>query len=233
MSVTAKKALRLKLLGREREAFDTDCFRFERGRLRWRAGQHLHARIERGEPQEIVEEGMGIASAPFEGEILLLARWIKPLNAFRRVLHDLVVGDTLLVEGVAGELTVEEPARPLVFVAGGLGVAPFRSILFQLDRDGTPLHLDMFYLNRDENFLFGDVLEDLIRRHPDARLHPFVGTSSIPEGALRAAVADAQAASYLVCGPPAMVEATRGVLRRFGAPDRNVRSEVLTGYDEL
>ena len=70
-------------------------------------------------------------------------------TAFKRVLKTMPLGTEVRIVGPFGSLILHQNAdRPAVFLAGGIGITPFRSMLLQATEQKLPYHLILFYSNR-------------------------------------------------------------------------------------
>src|SRR5262245_17257263 len=114
-----------------------------------------------------------IVSAPHEGELVIATRMRD--TAFKRVLKGAAAGLRVGLRGPAGLFTLAaDDTRPAVFLAGGIGVTPFVSMLRDAAQSGPARDLWLFYSNRrPEDAAFLDELAALPKGNP--RLH-FVGT---------------------------------------------------------
>ena len=122
-----------KLKSREEVAQGTMAFHFEKpAGWTFKAGQFIDITLL--DPAETDTEGntrgFSIASAPQE-ETLMVATRMRD-TAFKRVLKTMPLGTAAKIEGPFGNLTLHNNAtRPAVLLAGGIGITPFRSILFR------------------------------------------------------------------------------------------------------
>jgi ferredoxin-NADP reductase len=130
-----------------------------------------------------------------------------------------------------------------VFLAGGIGVTPFFSIVKQADYDRLPHKLYFFYSNRrPEDTPFLDVLEKLQKTNPNFH---FVGTMTdmpnskrkwdgetgvIDKAMLSRHVSDLRGPVYYIAGPPGMVTALSKMLVASGIDEDDVRTEEFAGY---
>ena len=88
-----------------------------------------------------------IVSAPFQTELVVATRMRD--SAFKRAIKSLPIGSPVKFEGPFGSLTLHNDwTRPAVFIAGGIGVTPFISILRQAAKDQLPQRLLLLYSNR-------------------------------------------------------------------------------------
>jgi ferredoxin-NADP reductase len=93
-------------------------------------------------------------------------------SAFKRSLVELPVGAEVDVEQPKGKFVLPEDAsRPLVFVAGGIGITAFRSMLRYIQDERLPHRVTLIYSNRDrESTAFLDELEQIEQTNPNIRL---------------------------------------------------------------
>jgi ferredoxin-NADP reductase len=154
------------------------------------------------------------------------------------------LGTRVNIEGPFGKLTLpEHETRPVVFLAGGIGITPFRSILVHAVTQ-NPLHpLVLFYSNRrPEDAPFLQELQDLQRKIPD---FTFVGTMTQLEKSnrpwkgergyldhvmLARHLHEIESPFYYIVGPPAMVKGFRTTLETAGVPRADIRTEEFAGY---
>jgi ferredoxin-NADP reductase len=183
-----------------------------------------------------------LVSAPFENELVVATRMRD--SAFKRALKSLPIGAPAQLDGPFGSLTLHNNrARPAVFIAGGIGITPFMSILRQAARDQLPHALLLLYSNRrPEDAAFLSELQELERQNKRFRLiatmtqmnksgQPWDGeTHMIDEELVKKVSRDLSAPIYYVAGPPAMIEAVRQTLNRAGVDDDDIRSEDFLGY---
>jgi ferredoxin-NADP reductase len=183
-----------------------------------------------------------IVAAPFEGELEFATRMRD--SAYKRALRSLPVGAAARIEGPSGSLVLhEDRARAAVFIAGGIGITPFMSILRQAAQDQLPQHLRLLYSNRrPEDAAFLAELQQLEQRNKNFRLvatmtkigksnQPWNGeTVSIDDTFLKTAAGELAVPIYYVAGPPAMVEEMCDTLNGMGVDDGDIRSEDFYGY---
>lgn len=183
-----------------------------------------------------------VVSAPFEDNLTIATRMRD--SPFKRVLKSLAIGSSLRLEGPSGSLTLHNNrARPAVFIAGGIGITPFMSILRQAARDQLPQDILLVYSNRrPEDAAFLTELQGLEQLYEHFRLLPtmtqmststrsWTGRSGgIDEALLREIGSRLVAPIYYLAGPPGMVGTMRQNLNLAGVDDDDIRSEEFFGY---
>jgi ferredoxin-NADP reductase len=181
-----------------------------------------------------------VVTSPNDRGVLGLATRVRD-SAFKRSLAELPVGAEVEVEQPKGDfLLPADTEQEYVFIAGGIGITVFRSMLRYIAEENLPHRVTLIYSNRDrESTAFLDELQELERRNPNLRL--VLTMTEDPEwdgdkrridaGFLRDHLDDDLGAfTYLVAGPPGMVEAMETMLRDAGVPEEQVRPERFSGY---
>jgi ferredoxin-NADP reductase len=181
-----------------------------------------------------------VVTSPNERGVLGLCTRLRD-TAFKRSLAELPLGAEVEVEKPKGDFVLpRETDQPYVFIAGGIGITVFRSMLRYIAEEGLPHRVTLVYSNRDrESAAFLDELAAL--EHDNPNLHLVLTMTDDPawEGERRRIDADLlrdhlddELASfiYLVAGPPAMVEAMEKTLRDAGVPEEQLRPERFSGY---
>ena len=202
-------------------------------RLEHRAGQFAFLRL-LSPVCGLAEHPFTISSPPGSE---MLGFTIKALGDYSASLPAVAVGAKLLCDGPYGRFTPLRGAGPYLFVAGGIGITPFLSILREWDAAGItePVTLIWSMATRSERIDEG-FFEAAAARHAAFRFVPVVTRE--PGGAvrrvdrelLRMCVEPASAArlSAYVCGPDPLRRAVIGHLRELGLPRRAVHDETFS-----
>jgi ferredoxin-NADP reductase len=180
-----------------------------------------------------------VTSANEKGTLGLATRMRD--SAFKQTLRELPVGTNVEVEPPKGDFALpDETKRPLVFVAGGIGITVFRSMLLYIREEGLAHRVTLVYSNRDrESTAFLDELQELEQQIPDFRLILTMTEDPGWEGEKRMVDAqffkdhlegDLDGYTFLVAGPPAMTEGVEKALGEAGVQDANVIAESYSGY---
>jgi ferredoxin-NADP reductase len=181
-----------------------------------------------------------VVTSPSEKGVLGFATRMRE-SAFKRTLGELPVGAEVEVEPPKGSFALpEDTSRPLVFVAGGIGITVFRSMLRYIREKGLPYRVTLIFSNRDrESTAFLDELRALEQELPGFRLvltmtqdPGWAGeTRKIDSRFVRDYLGDGvDEYTFLVAGPPAMVEGVQQALDEAGVEEENVIAERYSGY---
>jgi ferredoxin-NADP reductase len=242
---TAAPVTLSKLVSRHEVAERTTAFRFEKpSNWTFKAGQFLEMTLL--DPAETDAEGnsrtFSIASAPYE-ETLMVATRMRD-TAFKRVLNTMPFGSAVKIAGPSGDLTLHNDVkRTAVFLAGGIGITPFRSTVFRSAKEKLPHRIFLFYSNRrPEDAPFLDELQALEKENPNYKLvasmtemvkshRPWHGEcGQIRQAMLSRYLKDAVSPIYYIAGPPEMVKGFHTMINEAGVDDDNIRAEEFAGY---
>jgi ferredoxin-NADP reductase len=181
-----------------------------------------------------------VVTSPNERGVLGFATRMRD-SAFKRSLRELPVGTEVEVEEPKGRFVLpEDSARPLVFVAGGIGITVFRSMLRYIREEGLPYRVTLIYSNRDrDSSAFLDELQAL----EDELLHFRVIVTMTQDAAWDGETRKIDAQffrdylgenlnefTFMVAGPPGMTEGVQRALAEAGVEEENVIAERFSGY---
>jgi ferredoxin-NADP reductase len=237
--------MQARLIARTPVAEGTMAFHFERpAGFDYQAGQNVLMTLI--DPAEDDEQGPSraftLASAPHERELVVATR-MRP-TAFKRVLKSMPIGTPVEIDGPNGVMVLhEEAARPAVFLAGGIGITPFLSMVRHAAHERLPHRIALFYGNRrPEDAAYLEELLGLEKKNPNYRL---VAAMSEPQKSARSwsgekgfidqamlarYLPDLKSPLYYFAGPPAMAMAMQQMLAGAGVSEQDMRSEEFYGY---
>jgi ferredoxin-NADP reductase len=181
-----------------------------------------------------------VVTSPNEKGVLGLATRLRD-TAFKNTLQEISVGAEVEVEPPKGKFVLpEDTSRPLVFIAGGIGITVFRSMLRYIHEERLPYRVTLVYSNRDvESSAFLDELQALEGELPDFRLILTMTDDPSWDGDTRRIDADwvrehfegdLNRYTFMVAGPPEMAESVHGDLLAAGVAEENVTADRFSGY---
>ncbi len=245
LSGRGKPVDRAELKGRDMVANGTMAFHMSKpAGFDHKAGQWIRLSLIGPDPMD--SDGgsrvLSIVSAPHEPQLTVATRLSD--SAFKRRLKELPEGAELRLAGPNGSFTLhEDPARSAVFIAGGIGITPFLSMI----RDATHRALDqkitLFYSNRDPAAAaFLDELQELEKTNPNFRLIATMTelegescqwkgeTDFVDQEMLARHLPDLAEPIYYCVGPAAMIVSTKEMLNAAGVPSEDMCFEQFSGY---
>jgi ferredoxin-NADP reductase len=221
------------------------AFYFEKpAGFEFQAGQYVDVTLIN--PPETDAEGsirsFSLASAPADDHLLIVTRMRD--TAFKRGLQNLSAHTEVELDGPFGSFTLHKnPSKSAVLLAGGIGIAPFSSMILDAEKEGLQHRLYLFYANQRpestaflkslqemekkvQNFLFIPTMTGIGGKYPSwsgetGCIRPEMLSRYLPK--LRGPI-------YYLAGPPRVVEAMRKMLASSGVDAADVRSEEFIGY---
>jgi len=183
---------------------------------------------------------ISVVTSPNEHGVLGLCTRLRD-SAFKRSLAELPIGAEVDVEEPKGSfLLPEETDQRYAFIAGGIGITVFRCMLRYIVEEQLPHRVTLVYSNRDrESTAFLDELLELEQGNPNLRLVLTMTDDPAWDGESRRIDAELlhdhlgdelQSLTYLIAGPPHMVEGVVGTLHDAGVPEEQIRPDRFTGY---
>ena len=238
-------AYRSTLLSRTEVANDTMAFHFERPRtFLFKPGQYVDLTLLGPQPGSSngLTHTFSIASSPFAGDLVVTTRMRD--TVFKRALSALPINTEVRIEGPMGSFILHNnTARPAVLLAGGIGIAPFLSILSYAAAERLRHPIVLFYANRYfEDAAFMDALWKLGEANPRFRFVPtftrmpnnYRGwkgeTGHISPEMLSTHIGSLRGPIYYVAGPSPIVAGACRTLAQAGVDQDDIRTEEFAGY---
>lgn len=206
----------------------------DRQALSFLPGQYVNVTV----PGSDQTRSYSFSSGPSKDEVSFLIRNVPQGLMSTWVREQARIGDAITLQGPMGSFYLRAIERPVLFLAGGTGLAPFLSMLDKMVEDGPgeqPVHL-IFGVTRDEDLVEIAALEEYASRlpnfsflctvaDPDSR-YPHKGyvTQHITGQQLNEGDVD-----IYLCGPPPMVDAVRSYLSSRELTPRNFYYEKFAG----
>ena len=216
----------IKLKSSHDEVGNIRTFVFETGGATWQPGQYQTYELPQVEGDEKAKKRyFTIASAPSENEIHISTRVSD--SAFKQALNSLQPGDEIVAHDIEGDF-VWDNDDAVVFVAGGIGVTPFRSILLERAALGKNLNVHLLYYGRDENFAFKNEFNKLAAQHPELKIDYLVG-ERISADSIFSHAPEAKDQTTYISGPEPMVDSIGDDLQKAGV---TLKQDWFPGYTD-
>lgn len=223
----------LTLISKELLVDNVWAFRFQPSEpLAWTAGQYIRVELPHDTPdEEGTKRWFTNSAAPYEGIVQITTRVTD--STFKQALSRLEEGATALqlIENPDGDFVWQDSDLPIVFVAAGIGVTPFRSILKQRAHEGQPLNATLIYGARTEEVPFKDEFARLSTAHPELVVKYAIGEMLTAGKLLELQPLLNQSLVY-VSGPEPMVQALGTALINNGLPSEQFKRDEFPNYTE-
>jgi ferredoxin-NADP reductase len=232
----------LEFVRRRQEADDVTSFFFRpRRSLAFVAGQYLKVTLTHPQPDSRgIVRSLTIASAPSEPLLQITTRIGPTPSTFKQALCHLEPGDLVPATGPYGTFVYTDLATPAVFIAGGIGITPFRSMLAELARRGARPATTLLYSSSSPNIPFRAFFDAMTPAWPELGLaytvtRPTSGWGG-PIGRIDASfigrhVRDLAQARFFVCGPSGFIDGVAGTLEQLGVAAARIKREGFPGYE--
>jgi ferredoxin-NADP reductase/Na+-translocating ferredoxin:NAD+ oxidoreductase RnfD subunit len=180
-----------------------------------------------------------IASSPTESDVHLGVKFYPQASTFKRALAGMKTGDKISASHIAGGFTLpRDPRKKLVFIAGGIGATPFRSMMqYLLDR-GEARPIAMLYSNKTSaDIAYKETFDRAAAELGIKTVYALTDEkpSNAFSGPINAALIRREIPDYLdrtfyISGPHAMVEAFKKTLREMGVSRFRIKSDFFPGF---
>lgn len=230
--------MKLKLVDKKEEATKTVSFFWEpENEVQFLPGQYFYYTLpllkypdDRGPTRHFT-----IASSPTEKTLMLTTR-IRETSGYKKTINEFKVGDTVEGEGPAGTFIFDEKStKTQVFIAGGIGITPFRSFIKYAYDKNLKVPLRLIFSNSDSEFVYKQELDewankidlkiDYIDTSKTGHLNKTLILKSLKNWGL-----DIKDTVIWVVGPPPFINAIEDEVEKLNISSDSVRTEKFSGY---
>jgi len=180
-----------------------------------------------------------IVNSPNEKGILTMATRIRD-SAFKRSLLEIPVGTEVEIGIINGSFILpDNKSQPIVFIAGGIGITPFISMLRYISQENLDYKIILLYSNRDrESTAFLEELENIAKNNPRFKLILTMTDDlkwqsekrKINAQFIKEYISKPKSRLYLIAGPPIMVKAVYDALSEISVNQKNIKTDNFSGY---
>lgn len=195
-------------------------------------GQYLDIKLNMSFPRKresIQSRIFSISSSPSED--FLMITYKLGFTPYKKYMAQLKVGDKVESSHPAGTVVIDDSAS-IVMLAGGIGIAPHRSMIkWAVDRK-LNLPITLIYSNSDSDFIFKKELDQWIKSYPKLTIHYVVTNHQgrLTPTKLATIVTNNVEQIFYVAGPPGMVDDFENILINLGVDSVNIRTDRFDGY---
>ena len=183
-----------------------------------------------------------IASAPTEANLRLGVKFYPESSTYKQSMLEMEMDDEIVAAQIAGDFTLPEDRRQrLVFIAGGIGITPYRSMLKHMLDTRQKRPITVFYSNKSiQDIVYKDVLDQAQRELGVRVIYTITDTINFPaswkgkvgrinETMIQQEVPDFTNCMYYVSGPNAMVDSIKAVLHHLHVPADHIKTDYFSG----
>ncbi len=232
---------------KEKILIATDAYDFvfaTNQKFKFKAGQYLEWTLAHHDPDNRgIRRYFTIASSPTEPEIKMGVKFYEPASTYKKTLINMQPGQTMVASQLSGDFTLpNDKNKKLVFIAGGIGVTPFRSMIKYLIDQKESRAITLFYSQKTLNdFAYVDDLDQAenqlgiktVYTLTDKKLTPptWIGeTGFVDLKMIQKYVPDYMDRYYYISGPHSMVAAFEKTLKEIGILDNQIIIDYFPGF---
>ena len=241
--VSPKGRYMLTLVGIEQTASDVYDFVFKPDRpFTFKPGQYLEWTLGHRYPDDRGNRRyFTIASAPTEPNVRLGVKFYEPPSTFKRALADMKVGSKISASHLSGGFVMpRKKEKKLVFIAGGIGVTPFRSMIQHLldTKEKRPVVVlyanktlaDVAYKNILDRARIELGIKTVYALSNEKTAVPGMVNGIIDAKLIAAEIPDYKERTFYISGPHGMVDAFKKTLTGMGVSRFNIKSDFFPGF---
>jgi len=242
--LSSKKKLSIKLKEKREIGLGIYEFIFEKDvNYSYQSGQYLEWTIK---TKNIDSRGnrryFTLSSSPTEEDLKIgIKIYEKPSN-FKKALLELNTETRVLAGNLAGDFVLPKNPKNLVFIAGGIGITPFRSMIkYLLDKNIT-LPITVFYSNKlASEIVYKDIFDKAEEKLNIKTVYNLTDESTIPDQwsgykgrindeIIKKEVPQYKSAVFYLSGPHSMVVGFEETLIRLGISTSQIKKDFFPGY---
>jgi ferredoxin-NADP reductase/Na+-translocating ferredoxin:NAD+ oxidoreductase RnfD subunit len=229
-AIEPNRRLPLAFSNKIQEASGIESFIFTgKAGFKYKAGQYMEWTVSQHDTDfRGNRRYLTISSSPTEQDLMFTLRVPEKPSAFKGSIENFKKGDQILADGLAGEFTLpKSDKQKLAFLAGGVGITPFRSMVkYALDfKQQRDIHL-IYSANSNEEFAF----ENLFEEAKDYGLKTNYVTKPLDKDGIKKLIPDLSERTFYISGPYGFVHAMEKYLIDLQVPAKQIKTDYFPGY---
>jgi ferredoxin-NADP reductase len=242
--VSAKTTLVLRLKQRVQIAPDTYDFVFAPSRrIAFAPGQYMEWTLGHKDPDSRGNRRyFTLASSPTEGDLRLGIKFYQKSSTFKQALLSMDESREIVASQLGGDFVLPaNPNQKCVFIAGGIGITPFRSMIRYLLDTHQPRPIVLFYVSRTVNdFVYVDILNRAQSELGIKTIYTVTDKRRLPSSwqgkvgyitpkMMRAEVPDYRKCIFYISGPKGMVDSFKELLSQLNVQSAQIKTDFFSG----
>ena len=227
--------MNLKLIKIKNESTNIKTFVFKANeKLIWKAGQYLIVNLNHNNPDLRGKmRFLTISSSPFEKHPAISTRINKNSSSFKKALNNLKIGEKIEAKGPDGDFVIDDKNKNYIFIAEGIGITPFRSIIKQLDFEQKTININLLYINKNDKILFKNELEEIARKNNKFKIHYFNNPNEINKTTFIKLTTDFKETLFYISGKEITIETIKKYLKGLKISKNNIKADYFLGYKNI
>ncbi len=203
--------------------------------INWKVGQHgifffQNVKLEGGSSR-----AFSIASILEEEVIQISMRISNNPSAFKKELLSLKLGDLLVMRGPIGSFSLNHTMRHAVFIAGGIGITPFRALLQEAVKyqKVNLVSIDLLYSQDEELYVYKEEIDAMAQSNPFINVQYINNKESLFREVAQVVEKYKNNGAYFISGAPIMIKSVKTLLIGQGIKKKLIKSDPFMGYSSL
>lgn len=243
--VSPKTKLILKLKEKIPVASDVYDFVFTTNqKFKFKAGQYLEWTFKHPDPDNRgIRRYFTISSSPTEKEIKMGIKFYEPASSFKKQLFNMQPGETIVASQLSGDFILpKDKKKKLVFIAGGIGVTPFRSMIKYLVDKNEIRDIKVFYSGRTvQDFAYTKDFDEAEKKLGIKTIYTMTDKTAVPDNwpgeccsidmnMIIKHVPDFHERYFYISGPHGMVAGFNKTLKTIGVKEDHIICDYFPGF---
>lgn len=230
----------LRFIKKIRESEDAYSFYFEKKDLEYSAGQYMKVVLDIKDPDDRgTSRFFTLSSSPDEDQICITTRIIQ--SSFKIAFSKLSSGQEISFNGPFGNFVLTDDKKPLLFLAGGIGITPFHSMIKYITDNKLDRQINLFVSwSSQEEMVYHEEFEKISAEHKNIIYVPTIThsdgntwdgeTGRIDKGKIEKHAEHFSDSIFYLSGPQVMVEAMEKMVGEMGITDEQIKTDKFPGY---
>lgn len=210
----------------------------------FRAGQYLEWTLDHNKPDNRGNRRyFTIASSPTEKDIIMGAKFYEPASSYKHAMLDMPTGTQVLAGQLAGDFTLPTNSKEKsVFIVGGIGVTPFRSMIKYLIDTNEKRDIVLLYNNKIiSEVVYTDIFDEAVDKLGLKVIYALTDKTQVPQGwqgsigqidasMIAAQIPDYKDRTFYISGPHGMVTGFQNTLSQMGVQKSKIKTDFFPGF---
>ena len=170
--------------------------------------------------------------APFEKNLFITTKFdFDKGSSFKKALLELNQGSSIEGSNIGGNFIIKDLKAKYVFIAGGIGITPYRAILMDLANEGRILDVILFYCGKADGIIFMDIFDEIANKYKWPLVHFVIEPQLINGEMIKEKVPDFKDRIFYISGPMVMVKIVEEILLKLNIGNSSIVKDYFQGYE--
>lgn len=196
--------------------------------ITWKPGQHGIFTLPDKKVDGKLWRAFSVSSIPSENMLQIATKISDRPSSFKKALRSMQPGEKIQVRGPFGWMYFQDHNSPVVMIAGGVGITPFRALFKALEEEN---HRDVTLIySAKDTYLFKDKLNEIAAKYQRVNIVYTHTKAEVDEAINKTLDTTTKDTYFFLSGTPSMVKSTTTKLREFGILKSKIITDSFQGY---